>query len=149
MIDITDPAHPFNPLMPYMRMDLDGDRRATYVGQAHGNHALVFEYVVKDGDQTGDLAYSGTDALVLRHSGLTDAGDSSDLSNVTLPEPGASHSLSRNKQIDLRAWPNSPPTADAGTAQAIQEGDAVTLNGTASEPGRRPDHLLVETRLLA
>ena len=134
MIDITDPAHPFNPLMPYMRMDLDGDRRATYVGQAHGNHALVFEYVVKDGDQTGDLAYSGTDALVLRHSGLTDAGDSSDLSNVTLPEPGASHSLSRNKQIDLRAWSNSPPTADAGTAQAIQEGDAVTLNGTASDP---------------
>ena len=29
---------------------------------------------------------------------------------------------------------NSPPTADAGTAQAIQEGDAVTLNGTASDP---------------
>ena len=134
IIDITDPAHPFNPLMPYMKMDLDGDRRATYVGQAHGNHTLVFEYVVKDGDQTGDLAYSGTDALVLGHSGLTDAGDSSDLSNVTLPEPGASHSLSRNKQIDLRAWSNSPPTADAGTAQAIQEGDAVTLNGTASDP---------------
>ena len=59
IIDITDPAHPFNPLMPYMRMDLDGDRRATYVGQAHGNHTLIFEYVVKDGDQTGDLAYSG------------------------------------------------------------------------------------------
>ena len=134
IIDITDPAHPFNPLMPYMKMDLDGDRRATYVGQAHGNHTLVFEYVVKDGDQTGDLAYSGTDALVLGHSGLTDASDSSDLSNVTLPKPGASHSLSHNKQIDLRAWPNSPPTADAGTAQAIQEGDAVTLSGTASDP---------------
>ena len=28
---------------------------------------------------------------------------------------------------------NNPPTADAGTAQAVQEGDAVTLNGTASD----------------
>ena len=134
IIDITDPAHPFNPLMPYMRMDLDGDRRATYVGQAHGNHTLIFEYVVKDGDQTGDLAYSGIDALVLGHSGLTDTGDSSNLSNVTLPEPGAPHSLSHNKQIDLRAWPNGPPTVDAGQDQTVNEGDILTLNGTASDP---------------
>ena len=28
---------------------------------------------------------------------------------------------------------NTPPTADAGTAQTVQEGDAVTLNGTASD----------------
>ena len=133
IIDITDPAHPFNPLMPYMRMDLDGDRRAAYVGQAHGNHTLIFEYVVKDGDQTGDLAYSGIDALVLGHSGLTDTGDSSNLSNVTLPEPGAPHSLSHNKQIDLRAWPNDPPTVDAGQDQTVNEGDILTLNGTASD----------------
>ena len=132
MIDITDPVHPFNPLMPYMRMDLDGDRRATYIGQAHDNHALVFEYVVKDGDQTGDLAYSGTDALVLGHSGLTDTGDFSDLSNVTLPEPGASHSLNHNKQIDLRAWPDNLPTVDAGQDLTVNEGDAVILSGTAS-----------------
>ena len=134
IIDITDPASPFNPLMPYMRMDLDGDRRATYVGQAHGNHTLVFEYVVKDGDQTGDLAYSGTDALVLGHSSLTDASDSSNLSNVTLPEPGASHSLSHNKQIDLRAWPNDPPSVDAGEPVAVREGVQLTLNATASDP---------------
>ena len=133
IIDITDPAHPFNPLMPYMRMDLDGDRRAAYVGQAHGNHTLIFEYVVKDGDQTDDLAYSGIDALVLGHSGLTYTGDSSNLSNVTLPEPGAPHSLSHNKQIDLRAWPNDPPTVDAGQDQTVNEGDILTLNGTVSD----------------
>ena len=28
---------------------------------------------------------------------------------------------------------NNPPTTDAGTAQAVQEGDAVTLSGTASD----------------
>ena len=37
---------------------------------------------------------------------------------------------------------NSPPIADAGTSQTVQEGTAVTLNGTASDPdGDVPTYL--------
>ena len=39
---------------------------------------------------------------------------------------------------------NNPPTVDAGQDQAVSEGGTVTLNGTGSDPERRPDHLLVE-----
>ena len=52
----------------------------------------------------------------------------------TLPEPSASHSLSHNKQIDLRAWPNDPPSVDAGEPVAVREGVQLTLNATASDP---------------
>ena len=131
IIDITDPAHPHNPLLPYVELDLAGDRRAAYAGQAHGGRALVFEYAVRDGDLTSDLAYNGTGALRLGHGTLADADDSFDLSNATLPAPGAPHSLSHNKQIVLG---NAPPTVDAGPAQTADEGQTVTLAGTATDP---------------
>ena len=101
IIDITDPAHPHNPLLPHVELDLAGEGRAAYAGQAHGGRALVFEYAVRGGDRTADLAYAGTGALVLGLSTLADADDSTDLSGVTLPAPGAPHSLSHNKAISL------------------------------------------------
>ena len=105
MIDITDPARPSNPLLPYVELDLKGDRRAIYTEQAHGNHALVFEYTVNDGDQTADLAYKGTGALKLGKNTIKDADDSTDLSTVTLPAPGAAHSLNHNKDISIVPYP--------------------------------------------
>ena len=105
MIDITDPARPSNPLLPYVELDLKGDRRAIYTEQAHGNHALVFEYTVNDGDQTADLAYKGTGALKLGKNILKDTDDSTDLSTVTLPAPGAAHSLNHNKDISIVPYP--------------------------------------------
>ena len=133
IIDITDPANPFNPLLPYVGLDLAGDRRAAYTGQANGNHTLVFEYVIQDGDLTGDLAYSGTGALVLGHSTLTDPSASTSHSNVILPEPGAPHSLSHNKQIALSAWPNNPPTVYAGANRTANGGETVALAGSAAD----------------
>ena len=139
IIDITDPAHPRNPLLPHVELDLAGDRRAAYAGQDHGGRALVFEYAVRDGDQTSDLAYAGTGALVLGLNTLADADDSVNLSNVTLPAPGQPNSLSHNKQIVLG---NAPPTVNAGDDQAVDEGQTVTLAGTATDPDQnRHPHL--------
>ena len=101
MIDITDPAHPFNPLRPYVELDLAGDRRATYTGLEDGGKSLVFEYVVRGGDMTEDLAYKGTGAFKLGPNILKDADDSTDIPSVTLPDPGSAHSLSHNKDITL------------------------------------------------
>ena len=138
IINITDPASPTNPLgrhYPYLELDLAGDRRAAYAGQDHGGHALVFGYTVRDGDQTSDLAYDGTGALHLGRSVLEDASDSTYFSSVALPAPGQPNSLSHNKQIVLG---NAPPTVNAGDDQAVDEGQTVTLAGTATDPD--PDH---------
>ena len=47
---------------------------------------------------------------------------------------GSAGAWSGEITITVAGSANSSPTADAGTTQTIQEGDAVTLNGTASDP---------------
>ena len=54
---------------------------------------------------------------------------------MALPAPGQPNSLSHNKQIVLG---NAPPTVNAGDDQAVDEGQTVTLAGTATDPD--PDH---------
>ena len=60
MIDVTEPARPFNSLLPYVALDLVGDRRAAYaVMQDDDGKSLAFEYLVGPVDWTTDLAYLG------------------------------------------------------------------------------------------
>ena len=47
---------------------------------------------------------------------------------------GTSGDWSGEITITVARSANNPPTADAGTAQTVQEGDTVTLSGTASDP---------------
>ena len=47
---------------------------------------------------------------------------------------GSAGAWSGEITITVAGSANSSPTADAGTTQTIQEGNAVTLNGTASDP---------------
>ena len=101
MIDITEPAIPFDPLAPYLELDLAGDRRAIYADSDNTDANLVFEYTVREEDRTADLAYQATDSLKLGPNTLTDADDSTDLSGVALPAPGAPNSLSANRNISL------------------------------------------------
>ncbi len=122
MIDITEPAHPFNPLLPYVGMDLAGDRRATYTGPQDGGKTMAFEYLVRPGDLTPDLAYSGTGALNFGRNVLADAVDSTDLSGVRLPVPGSANSLSHNKDIVL-----SDTTAFVTTWRTATGHDTITL----------------------
>ena len=123
ILDITDPANPADPLLPYIELDLAGDRRATYTGLEEGGKSLVFEYVVREGDMTGDLAYKGTGALKLGQNVLRDADESTDLSSVTLPAPGTANSLSHNKGIVLFDPDAPPPMIDT-------EPPVITLQGS-------------------
>ena len=93
-----------------------------YAGQDGSGHALVFEYVVGPGDWTDDLAYPGTGALHLGLSALRDAGDSTILPAVTLPEPGQPNSLSHAKQIAL-----GDSGAFVTTWRTTTPGDTITL----------------------
>ena len=123
MIDITEPARPLNSLLPYVALDLVGDRRAAYaVMQDDDGKSLAFEYLVGPVDWTTDLAYLGTDALNLGRNNLTDAFDSTDLSGVMLPVPGSPHSLSYNKDIML-----SDTAAFVTTWRTATNQDTITL----------------------
>ena len=134
MIDITDPVRPVNALLPYVELDLAGDRRAIYSGQEDGNRTMVFAYPVRLTDYTADLAYAGTDALHMRPNTLAD--DGTDLLPIILPVPGQPNSLSHNKDIVLAGIP--PVTADAGASQTVGEGDTVTLSGSATSRENDP-----------
>ena len=64
VIDVTDPANPSNPLLPYLKLDLEGGR-AVYAGQEDGGHSLTFRYLTTPDDHTVDLSYEGTGACGL------------------------------------------------------------------------------------
>ena len=74
VIDVTDPANPFNALQPYLKLDLEGGR-AVYAGQEDGSHSLTFRYLTTSDDHTVDLSYEGTGALRLGRAVLTYADD--------------------------------------------------------------------------
>ncbi len=101
IIDITDPAKPFNPLWPFIALDTDPPARAFYK-EISGND-LVFEYDVGKYDYSPRLAYTGTDAFHVSSYTLTYANGTS--FPTTLPQPGSIGSLSYNKAIQIGLTP--------------------------------------------
>ena len=120
VLDITDPANPFDPLAAYVTLDTaEEPGHARYTGLEDDGHTLAFRYVVRDGDATSDLAYAGADALHLGHNLLQDADEPVDLTGLTLPAPGSPHSLSHNKDIVI----DTAQEAGAGAFLTTWEAD--------------------------
>ena len=76
----------------------DTNRTATYTSGS-GTNTLTFTYTVQPGDHTLDLDYTNTTALTLNGGTIKDS--STNDANLTLPQPGASGSLSYNKNIEI------------------------------------------------
>ena len=79
--------------MPLLELGLDGNGAAGQAGYDSGNgsETLTFVYAVRDGDNTSNLDYAGTDALDLNGSAIEDAAGNS--ANTTLPDPGTDDGL--------------------------------------------------------
>jgi hypothetical protein len=75
----------------------DTNRNATYTSGS-GSSALIFQYVIQQGDFTTDLEYASTTALSLNGSTIF-SSLGSNYAVVTLPEPGATGSLSKNADL--------------------------------------------------
>lgn len=71
------------------------DRNATYVSGS-GTSIINFQFAIQAGDTTSDLAYSGTDSLVLNSGTISDGANNATL---TLPAVGGGNSLSGQKAI--------------------------------------------------
>lgn len=83
---------------PRLQLETGLDDGFASYASGSGTDTLTFNYIVQEGDASGDLDYLGSDALSL--SGGTIIGAVGDASLV-LPNPGGPNSLSANKNIVL------------------------------------------------
>ena len=128
IIDVTDPADPYNPLLPGLALDLDGDGRARYVGPEDGGRTLAFRYEAVSGDHTLDLSYLGTGALTTGR-GYIVSGNGTDIV-LGLPSPGLPKSLSHNKQI--RIYDGTDPADHFVTTWEVPAGGQITFPGSGN-----------------
>ena len=122
VIDVTDPANPFNSLLPHLKLDLEGGR-AVYAGQ-EDDHSLTFRYLTTPDDHTVDLSYEGTGALHLGRGVLTYADDGLPIP-TELPEPGKPDSLSYERQI--RVYGTDPETHFVTMWEVASRNGSVTI----------------------
>jgi hypothetical protein len=91
---------------PRLKLETGATDRYAGYNSGSGSETLVFRYTVNTGDTSDDLDYTGTDALELNGGTIKDgAGNNADL---TLPSPGATHSLSKNKDIVIDTTGGGP-----------------------------------------
>ena len=131
IIDITDPAVPFDPLAPYVELGLDGDRRAVYSDSTSTDVNLDFRFVVGAGDRTADLDYKSADSLKMGSSTLTKGTNT--YRRVALAAPGETGSLSAVRNIRLGS--NAAPEFDTTTYLNSAVARSVDENATSGDLG--------------
>ena len=125
------------------QLALNTGTAAPYTGGS-GTASLTFTYTVRAGDNTGDLAYTGSGALsggsirgaTSVNFAYTSSGALSDGSiqgttpvNLTLPAPGDANSLSGSSNVVLDTTAPAAPTFDAvGDLEGAPTGRSNRLN---------------------
>ena len=101
------------------------DAVATYVGGS-GSNQLVFTFKVKSGDNTTALDYVSSTALALNGGVIKSPGNYNAL--LTLPAPGAPHSLSANHVIKIDSTPPQVVTPSGDTHLSPSANIELTFN---------------------
>ena len=140
IIDITNPAKPFNPLLPFIELDTTPPAHAVY--KELTDEAMIFEYDVRSGDYSPDLAYTGPNAFHLNFNTLAYSNGTS--FPTTLPRPGDIGSLSYSKDIQIGSGspvnPVTPVNPNAAPyVVSIKTGGLDTIVITMSENVRGGD----------
>jgi hypothetical protein len=84
-----------------------GDGGVATYASGSGTSTLVFTYTVAAGQNSTDLDYASTSALVLNGGTIKDSGGSHVDAQLTLATPGAAGSLGANKDIVIDTTPPS------------------------------------------
>ena len=110
------------------KLSLNIGRSATYVSGT-GSNTLTFNYVIASGDNTNDLDYLDTLALVLDGGSIRDTYDNN--ATLTLFAPGQSNSLGANKSIVVLT---TLPTISIGGSNPVNiiAGDTYTDEGATA-----------------
>ena len=99
------------------------DRNATFTGEGSNSTTLVFLYTVQDGDETGDLNYTGTAAMSENGGTIRDrAGNDAE---TDLPSWGDGNTLGERKDIVIDTLPPEVLSAEAEFLDRIR----VTFDG--------------------
>uniref|UniRef100_A0A6C0C209 HYR domain-containing protein n=1 Tax=viral metagenome TaxID=1070528 RepID=A0A6C0C209_9ZZZZ len=107
---------------------LNSGGTATYVSGT-GTDTLIFDYVIANGNNTADLDYSNTTALVLNGGTIKDA-DAND-ATITLVAPGQANSLGANKSLVVLTS-NPVITVTGSNPETITEGTTYSDSGAAA-----------------
>ena len=101
--------------------DIDGIANYT-----SGNETvtLTFNYIVKEGDTSPDLEYLSTTALSLNGGSIKNMFDKD--AEITLPEPGATNSLSANKDLVVDGIIPTSGTMNDGIGGDIQYSNSLS-----------------------
>ena len=110
------------------KLSLNFGGSATYVSGT-GSNTLTFNYVIASGDNTNDLDYLNTSALVLDSGTIKDVYDNN--ATLTLFAPGQSNSLGANKSIVVLT---TLPTISIGGSNPVNiiAGDTYTDEGATA-----------------
>lgn len=101
---------------PQLTLETGTTDRVVDYSYGNGTNTLIFNYTVQNGDVSADLDYVDANALSLNSGSIRDGNSTPNDAILALPTPGASGSLSSNKNIAI-AW------------------DAATVTGVASTDG--------------
>ena len=103
------------------------DRTINY--KATSSSIVEFEYTVQSGDESADLGYVAINSLKLNDGTIKDAAGNNAV--LTLPTPGASGSLDKERNIIINA---SVPTITTTNASSVAQ-LSVTLGGNVTDGG--------------
>ncbi|KAG2865256.1 hypothetical protein PC113_g3860 [Phytophthora cactorum] len=132
-------------------LGISSEPYATYTGGS-GTNILQFAYSVRVGDMALPLEYAGIDALSLtiQSAQLTAVGKKYRYASMRLPVPGATGSLSNNRDIHIDTL-EPPRVISVGSLMAdgiYTAGDTLTISVTFSTPvivSGSPPMLLLNT----
>ena len=97
-----------------------------------GTNVLTFRYTVSSGETTDSLDYVGSIALALNEGSIKDFGGNNAI--LTLPDPGATGSLSENNAISIDGIVPTVFSVSSSSADSVYKiGDAIPILITFSE----------------
>ena len=111
---------------PQLALNTGGtDNGIASYASGSGTTSLIFTYSVRTGDNIGDLAYTGTDALSGSIQGTTSI-------NLTLPTPGDANSLSGSSNVVLDNIAPEPPRPLTTTTDSTRPIEVPACCGAAA-----------------
>ncbi|MEG0001447.1 Ig-like domain-containing protein, partial [Comamonas sp.] len=124
---------------PQLTLETGSTDRTINYTSGSGTSTLTFSYTVQAGDTSADLDYLATSALALNGGTISDAAGNA--ATLTLPFPGAAHSLGANNAIVIDGVVPTVTSVNSSVANGtykigdaivvqINFSEAVTVNGT-------------------
>ena len=112
--------------MPQLALETGSIDRVANYSSGSESLTLTFNYIVQEGDVSPDLKYVSTTALSLNGGSIKDLSDRD--SEIVLPAPGATNSLSANKDLVIDGFIPINGMVNDGIGEDIQfSGDETKL----------------------